>query len=77
MSPRSCKILLARGEQQPVEFMSADVTSDQSVMIGLLGDAIEEVEFAVDQERGEIRKPVLVTEPLSSTQSPIPVCRTI
>ena len=62
MPEKSCKIFLARGEQEPVEFMWADVTSDQSVMIGLLGEAVEEVEFAVDQERGEIRKPVLVTE---------------
>ena len=63
MPERSCKIFLARDGQEPVEFMWADVTSDQSVMVGLLGDAFEEVEFVVDQERGELRKPVLVTEP--------------
>ena len=62
MPQKSCKIFLARDGQEPVEFMWAEVASDESVMIGLLGEAFEEVEFAVDQERGELRKPVLVTE---------------
>jgi hypothetical protein len=61
MPPKSSKIFIQRGSET-VEFTWADVATDQSVMVGLLADAIEEVEFVGDEERGEVRKPALVTE---------------
>jgi hypothetical protein len=61
MPPKSSKIFIQRGNET-VEFMWADVARDQSVMVGLLADAIEEVEFVGDEARGEVRKPALVTE---------------
>jgi hypothetical protein len=61
MPPKSSKIFIRKGNDV-VEFMWADVLGDGSVAMGLLGDGVEEVEFAVDASRGELRKPDLVTE---------------
>ena len=40
MPTRSSKIFIERGHET-VEFMWADVASDQSVMVGLLAEALE------------------------------------
>jgi hypothetical protein len=61
MHRRSSKIFIRRG-CETVEFMWADVLKDGSIAMGLLADAIEEVAFAIDAVRGEIRAPDLATE---------------
>jgi hypothetical protein len=61
MRRKSCKVFIRRGGET-VEFMWANVIDDGSVLIGLPAGAQEEVDFAVDGLRGEIRKPQLITE---------------
>jgi hypothetical protein len=61
MRRKSCKVFIRRGDDT-VEFMWANVLDDGSVLIGLLADAQEEVDFVIDAVHGEVRKPRLVTE---------------
>src|SRR5215475_6020078 len=62
MPVKSSKVFVRRGDET-VGFMWADVSSDGSVMMGLLAEAHQEVDFVVDAEHGEIHKAQLVTEP--------------
>jgi len=61
MRRKSCKVFIRRGEDT-VEFMWATVSDDGSVMLGLLADAQQEVEFVVDAVHDDVRKPKLITE---------------
>ena len=57
----SSKIFIKRGAETSA-FMWADVGSDGSVMMGLLGKVAEEVEFASDALHGQVRQPTLLTQ---------------
>ncbi len=61
MSRKSSKVFIRSGTGT-VEFMWADVLSDGSVKMGLLSAGTEDIEFAVDPIRGEVRRPDLISE---------------
>ena len=60
MAGRSSKVFIKRGTET-TPFMWADLMADGSVMMGLLGEVLEEVEWVADV-RGEVRRPTLITE---------------
>lgn len=62
MSGKSSKVFIQR-DGKLSELMWTDLGSDGSVMMGLLGEVVEEVEYVHGAVRGTIRKPDFVTRP--------------
>jgi len=57
---KHCRIYLKSADEL-LDFMWADLTADGSVTMGFVFTGRSEVEFVLDQELGELRRPQLIT----------------